>query len=246
MNKLRNNQAGTAHLAVMLVILVLVVVGLVGWRLLENQDNKKLYNTDGTPATTQTQTEGSEAESMPESITIVDSEVAKEGNTDWTTISSTSVKLLKWDVSITIPENMVNKAQAAYDTLNDRYVFTHIKITTTESCIQYFTDRLQSTYPGPGLEVSRIPQTKLVYGYVETNQAKSETQTLAEYYSENKETDGYYFLGANNRKFWKSGENYFVAWTIPSIYTSSNFKTACPDVPNSFETSIVDSLKTLR
>ena len=45
MNKLRNNQSGIAHMAIPLIIVVIAVVGLVGWKVRQNQNNKKSANT---------------------------------------------------------------------------------------------------------------------------------------------------------------------------------------------------------
>ena len=43
--KIKNNQAGVAHLAAILAVVVIAVVGLVGWKVWDNSKDKKQNNT---------------------------------------------------------------------------------------------------------------------------------------------------------------------------------------------------------
>lgn len=48
--KTHNNQAGFAHLALVLVIAVLVVMGFVGYNVYNRQQNKPVASSDGQPS----------------------------------------------------------------------------------------------------------------------------------------------------------------------------------------------------
>lgn len=76
--KLKNNQAGVAHLAALLVVVVIVVIGLVGWRVWDNSKN----NT-ATSSTSNTTADSSSSLGTKENAKTVDE------TKDWKTYNAT-------------------------------------------------------------------------------------------------------------------------------------------------------------
>lgn len=199
---IRKNEKGFSVVEILIVIVVVGLIGGAGWYVWQKQNNKQTDNTTAPVANSQNDTTA-----FTDCHTEVDkvTKTLDSGMTlyEWTTIEHTKVVLSDWNVTLTLPENMVGKAVCRHT--SNGYEFSTKAVVSDNKCVAYYrNDELSSE----GLGLSRYSATTLAGG-----QISSASGTLEDYYKAHKASDGNYFTdSATGRNYYKIGNSFYVAF----------------------------------
>ncbi|MEI6751380.1 MAG: prepilin-type N-terminal cleavage/methylation domain-containing protein [Candidatus Saccharibacteria bacterium] len=236
---MKNNQKGFSVVEILIVIVVVGLLGAVGWLVYDRQNNKQTDSTTAPTANNQNETAA---------FTDCHTEVDKVTKTldsgmvlyEWTTVEHTKVVLSDWNVTLTLPENMVGKAVCRYT--SNGYELSTKAVVDDDKCVTYYrTDELASE--GVGLwkfSASTAAETKV----------SGATGTLEDYYRAHKATDGNYFTDPGaGRNYYKIGDSFYVAEGdangILDKYKAAR-TAACKDEKPDFEQHFVEAMASLK
>ncbi|HEY1063905.1 MAG TPA: hypothetical protein VGE30_01255 [Candidatus Saccharimonadales bacterium] len=233
MKKLFRDQHGFSALEVGLAVIVMGLIGGSGYYVYQQQADD----------TTETTAISQQEQQTEEAVTVAGA--VNTGTADsWTSITTQAVVLPEWDMQMELPESIDNDLLAAYDKLNDSYIFSVKRITENVVCKDYLVgERLLA--PHPGLQVARMSTSTKAYSQLGP-MVKNESQSLADYYVQHRSNRGSYIEADNGQKYWKVDDYFVTAFTNPiEMYADSSLKTACPGLTGDYESQVTDSLGTL-
>lgn len=159
---------------------------------------------------------------------------------EWKVVSGSTVKLDYYRVMLELPTSLEGKAvcRRSTDGIAD---FSLAAVVNNQKCVDYYkTAELISE----GIAISRNNLATPAGGHI-----LNEPGTLQEYYEKNKTAGNYFIEPVNQRKFYKVGEYFYVAFgdTAADLRdTSEARKKNCDGVDPAFRQVFVDALSTLR
>jgi hypothetical protein len=231
---MRKIQKGFSAVEILILLFIIGVIGGIGWF---------VYKQNPTPDTTYTPQNQNKTEVAEYTDCHTEADKAKEvkGATveqyEWTTINHAKVMLSDWNVTLTLPNNLVGKAVCRYT--SNGYVFSTLAVINDNKCVTYY--RTQELIP-EGLEIWRFSPATEAHGQVGGDASGS----LQDYYQAHKAKDGSYFtVPGTAQKYYLVGENFYAAFGDGKIDTAAR-TAACKDEKPDFRQSFTDSVRTLK
>lgn len=199
---IRKNEKGFSVVEILIFIVVVGLIGGAGWYVWQKQSNKQTDRTAAPVAKSQNDTTA-----FTDCHTEVDkvTKTLKSGLAlyDWTTIEHTKVVLSDWNITLTLPENLVGKAVCRYT--SNGYELSTKAVINDDKCVTYYrTDELTSE----GVQLGKYPASTAAEG-----QISGVSGTLEDYYKTHKATEGNYFTEPDTgRNYYKVSDSFYVAF----------------------------------
>lgn len=239
-------QNGFSAVEILIVIVVVGLLGAGGWLVYNRQNNKQKDSTIAPTANSQNKTAAftdchTEADKVAKTL---DSGIPLY---EWKTIEHTKVVLSDWNVTLTLPENMVGKAVCRYT--SNGYELSTKAVVDDDKCVTHYRIDERAS---EGLQLWKYKATAPADKAIAPaeGQIKGATGTLEEYYKDHKASDGNYFTDPDaGTNYYKVGDSFYVAFgdTKSSLDQFKAARTvACKDEKPDFTQPFVEAMASLK
>lgn len=239
---MNSNQKGFSVVEILIIIVVVGLLGAVGWLVYDRQNSKEskeqAITSQNNTQTTQETAAFTDCHTEVDKVT----KTLDSGMTlyEWKTVEHTKVVLSDWNVAITLPESMVGKAVCRYT--SNGYELSTKAVVNDDKCVTYYrTDELASE----GVQLWKYPATTAAEG-----QISGAAGTLEDYYKAHKASDGNYFTDPGaGRNYYKVGDSFYVAFGdakgVLDKYKAAR-TAACKDEKPDFTQPFVEAMASLK
>ncbi len=263
--RVNKNQSGIAHLGVILLgLIIVVVVGFSFWWVKHHHSAQNLAYTDcvkkyfgpGAHPVPCTTPDGVRHFPNGKTEKLVDFNDCKKAgypvtegypqyctplpdggrfDREWTPTSGSDITLSKWNVKITIPAELRDRA-----VVGSEYVFSTTKVLNDPKCIEYF----QNSQSPPGLSIDRSLKTAAAETSIVGSSAGS--GNLEDYYNRHKVSGTNYFIAPDSAiKYYLVGDYFYSTGADPEKYRQERLQN-CAQETTDFYTLFIQAVSTIR